>query len=700
MKKIDLSGNTFGLLKVLKKIPGSKYKCECACGKVLDVSANYLNSKSKKKSCGCIDIQFKGVSLGYILGYRKVNNTTGVEGIHREKDNTYTVHINLYDKCLYIGKEQSLKKANELREWGENTFYKPILDEYLKLKKELRLEDIPISKRIGDTTAEIIRNHILSLGKPTQVEINKAITEAKEKIKFEVKKDDLSNQTFGELKVLYRLPPEYIEKNGKMVQLQTKYRCKCSCGKCKDVREHSLKGNKTLSCGCLSTERFKGRLLGSILGTARPKTNTGIEGITEHKSGKYTVHINLYGQFFNLGTRNDFEDAKKLFEWGETTFYKPISDEYFELKKTLKPDDIPVDMREGDTDEEIISNYLSAIGQTPQEEINSIIEETKNTIKEYRVKEKANRSVSTRSKRTEESLLVGQTFGEITVINRLQKKIQTSDSTEKFIPSTKYNCLCSCGKRLELEGYLLKSKIVKSCGCILRGQFKGVSLGYILGYKKPTTNTGIMGVNVNQGNKYLVSISLYAKNISIGIRNTLSEAKALREWAENTFYKPVIDEYFDLKENLKVDDIPVSLRKGEIDKEIIGNYITLLGTKSQEQIEEEIKNAREEIKNMKMNIQENISIIEDTSKEKESKRGIFKRKINGSPRKVKLNKEKIQLFNSKEKPNPCGCGSQQYYKTDNGTFIIDVCSSCGKDICISPKKKDFSEWKLETELNI
>ena len=58
------------------------------------------------------------------------------------------------------------------------------------------------------------------------------------------------------------------------------------------------------------------------------------------------------------------------------------------------------------------------------------------------------------------------------------------------------------------------------------------------------------------------------------------------------------------------------------------------------------------------------------------------------------------LFNSKEKPNPCGCGSQQYYKTDNGTFIIDVCSSCGKDICISPKKKDFSEWKLETELNI
>lgn len=53
--KIDLTGKTFGKLKVLYYIKGSKWHCQCQCENKteLDVDTRNLNS-GHTQSCGCL----------------------------------------------------------------------------------------------------------------------------------------------------------------------------------------------------------------------------------------------------------------------------------------------------------------------------------------------------------------------------------------------------------------------------------------------------------------------------------------------------------------------------------------------------------------------------------------------------------------------------------------------------------------------
>ena len=60
--------------------------------------------------------------------------------------------------------------------------------------------------------------------------------------------EDLSNQIFGKLTVLYR-----VKNTGKT--RGAKWRCKCSCGNVVDVLASNLKKGHTLSCGCLQKEK-------------------------------------------------------------------------------------------------------------------------------------------------------------------------------------------------------------------------------------------------------------------------------------------------------------------------------------------------------------------------------------------------------------------------------------------------------------
>lgn len=58
MKKIDLTGRTFGRLTVLGESDARKnnkvsWRCLCACGKIIIVSGNSLKT-GNTKSCGCI----------------------------------------------------------------------------------------------------------------------------------------------------------------------------------------------------------------------------------------------------------------------------------------------------------------------------------------------------------------------------------------------------------------------------------------------------------------------------------------------------------------------------------------------------------------------------------------------------------------------------------------------------------------------
>ena len=61
MKLIDLTGQSFGRLTVIKRAENKKDKrtiwtCKCECGSILDVNA-YSLKRGRTKSCGCILVQ-------------------------------------------------------------------------------------------------------------------------------------------------------------------------------------------------------------------------------------------------------------------------------------------------------------------------------------------------------------------------------------------------------------------------------------------------------------------------------------------------------------------------------------------------------------------------------------------------------------------------------------------------------------------
>lgn len=59
---------------------------------------------------------------------------------------------------------------------------------------------------------------------------------------------ELTNQTFGEWKVLEKAEP-IVYTDGQKVQ---RWKCKCSCGEVKLVRQGDLRNGKSTSCGCIN----------------------------------------------------------------------------------------------------------------------------------------------------------------------------------------------------------------------------------------------------------------------------------------------------------------------------------------------------------------------------------------------------------------------------------------------------------------
>ncbi|MBA2796736.1 hypothetical protein [Streptococcus porcinus] len=103
MKKLNLSGERFGRLKVIKKTEkkaGNKefvYLCRCDCGKIIE-SYTSLLTRGKTKSCGCLHRDTRmtdlsslnakkqltdGVELDMFDNRHNKNNTSGYKGVYK-----------------------------------------------------------------------------------------------------------------------------------------------------------------------------------------------------------------------------------------------------------------------------------------------------------------------------------------------------------------------------------------------------------------------------------------------------------------------------------------------------------------------------------------------------------------------------------------------------------------------------------------
>ncbi len=95
-KRLDLSGQTFGYIKVIEptdRRDGSSviYRCLCtACGKECYMSTRSLRS-AKSKSCGCMRPSYLGDRLGHIsdhVGHVNGTNLSRIQSDKPQRNNT------------------------------------------------------------------------------------------------------------------------------------------------------------------------------------------------------------------------------------------------------------------------------------------------------------------------------------------------------------------------------------------------------------------------------------------------------------------------------------------------------------------------------------------------------------------------------------------------------------------------------------
>ncbi len=99
MRKIDLTGQRFGKLTVLRQAKNNKkgrivWECRCDCGSICDVSSDCLRRKNGTKSCGCTSIERisklnKGKIMREDLTGKKFGRLTVVEFSHKNRNRVY-----------------------------------------------------------------------------------------------------------------------------------------------------------------------------------------------------------------------------------------------------------------------------------------------------------------------------------------------------------------------------------------------------------------------------------------------------------------------------------------------------------------------------------------------------------------------------------------------------------------------------------
>ena len=156
--------------------------------------------------------------------------------------------------------------------------------------------------------------------------------------------------------------------------------------------------------------------------------------------------------------------------------------------------------------------------------------------------------------------ITGKRFGRLVALRVTDKRYRSG--------SVIWECICDCGKKVEMPSEVLLSKggFQKSCGCLVHemnvergksfdlakhfGQIENTSVSLIKSKKaRKDSGTGHRGVSFNKRcHKYYSYIGFQKKIHHLGYFNTLEEAIAARKKAEEEIFEPFLKSY---EENLK-----------------------------------------------------------------------------------------------------------------------------------------------------
>ena len=140
-RTVDLTGQKFGRLTVIgfayTKNKKNYWECKCDCGNICFVPTTYLTTEVTV-SCGCKNEENRaslpnldrglvdGTMLCGIKKDRKLNknNTSGVRGVHYDKDRGLWVAQIMFQRKVHIlGRFKTKKEAIEARKAGEEKYF-------------------------------------------------------------------------------------------------------------------------------------------------------------------------------------------------------------------------------------------------------------------------------------------------------------------------------------------------------------------------------------------------------------------------------------------------------------------------------------------------------------------------------------------------------------------------------------------------
>ena len=406
LPKIDLTGQRFGKLTVLRRSDQKKYYwvCQCDCGNTREYNQSYLRS-GKVKDCGC---DITGQRFGKLTVLRECEERKGYWLCQCECGRNYEVNA----KSLQKGKVKPCRCERHRRKRN----YELLGERFGKLTVLRECEERKgywLCQCDCGNTREYSEKYIRS-GKVQSC----GCDWRRRKRDYE-----LLGERFGKLTVLR----ECEERKGFWL-------CQCECGNTREYSEGYLRSGKVLSCGCVRKKQkeLPGKRFGklTVLRRSERKQNSWVCQCDCGNTREYNESYLRSGKVKSCGC--DRENQKKN---GLPTgiIYVKSTDAY---RASIHYNRETYQLRQSKNVDDCIAIRLEAENAIENGNFLEWYESIRHTLRQRLDLD-----------------LTGQQFGKLTVLRECEER-------KGF-----WLCQCDCGNTREYsEGYLRFGK-VQSCGC-------------------------------------------------------------------------------------------------------------------------------------------------------------------------------------------------------------------------------------------
>lgn len=159
IEPMDLTGNRYGKLLVLRRDPGRKsggnyfWICECGCGNRKSIRGTSLVMEGGTRSCGCDQRKVASetgrktvaenarkqieTNMAYRTNFQVIengklpkNNSSGHKGVRWNKGRgLWEAYIQVHGKKKFLGRYSKFEDAVKARELAEEEYFEPLIEE-------------------------------------------------------------------------------------------------------------------------------------------------------------------------------------------------------------------------------------------------------------------------------------------------------------------------------------------------------------------------------------------------------------------------------------------------------------------------------------------------------------------------------------------------------------------------------------------